>query len=116
MTEKLLYIYSGLVLGGEFPGVKAEFGTTFTVGHWSIQRLDKSGNKLEPLIWRVQHSSPGGIVATYDGAGTGISRSSHGIMQVFSKDWGVGQSFHVSKYIIDGRGKASAVLRNVITF
>lgn len=81
------------------------------MGHWAIQLVDENGNNYRHLIWRNQHAEPGGV-ATYN-EGT---RSFHGIMHVYSEEWGVGESLHVAKYTVDPRGRATAQLRNFITF
>lgn len=87
------------------------FGTTFSMGHWVIERPEKEGKKLEPIIWKNRHSSPGGVALYEEG-----SRTFHGEMEVISNEWGVGQSLHVAKYHVNSKGKANAQLRNVITF
>lgn len=102
---------AGIILGGKYAGVLAVFGTTFSTGHWVIERPDKEGKKTNPLIWRNRHVSPGGVAVYEQG-----SRTFHGEMEVISDEWGVGQSLHIAKYQVDSKGRASAQLRNVITF
>lgn len=98
-------------MGGKFSGLQVPFGTTFSMGRWVIHLVDENGHNYKTLIWNNRHKTPGGV-ATYEEG----SRSFHGIMEVASKEWGVGESLHVAKYSVDGRGTASAVLRNFITF
>lgn len=103
--------FIGITLGGKYSGMQAAFGTTFSLGHWVILRVDKSGHEREPLIWKNKHVAPGGI-ASYDAG----SRSFHGIMEVYSEEFGKGEALHVAKYNVDSKGKATAQFRNVITF
>ena len=98
-------ISAGIELGGEFPGVHAAFGTTFSYGHWLIVK-----NAADRLLWNFKHAAPG-IVATI-----GQGRTSNGEIDVHSETYGAGKSFNIAKYMFDRTGKANAIFRNIITF
>lgn len=98
-------------MGGEFAGTHAPQGTTFAIGHWYIDRADsRNTQESHPLIWGYRHAAPG-IIATI-----GMGRTSSGEIDVISPRRGQGKSFNIAKYSFDGRGYASAIFRNVITF
>ena len=79
-------ISAGINLNGEFWGVHAAFGTTFSYGHWLIVK-----NAAERLLWNFKHAAPG-IVATI-----GQGRTSNGKIDVYSDTYGAGKSFNIAK-------------------
>lgn len=94
---------------GPFKGKHVEVGTTFSMGHWMIDR----GEGRSPIIWKNRHIAPGGV-RDY---GVNAGRSFHSEMEVISNELGVGRAMHVVKYsLLDKGKKANAVLRSVITF
>jgi len=102
--------FSGITLGGAYSGMHVNYGTTFSVSHWLIQRVDSVGTPRPSLLWKVRSTAPG-ITAF-----SGVTTISHGELSVSSNEWGTGTSLHMTKYSYRGNDEAHALLRNTITF
>lgn len=105
-----LITIAGLTLrGGQFNGTHVQHGTTFSKGHWLIERSNHAAGEHD-LLWEIQDSRPGSV-AQYQ-----VNMVTNGTINVTSPDWGQGLSIHRSVYTFMGSGLAHAVFQNNITF